>query len=223
MLQIENLTKSYFDGGRQIPVLRELNLRVEGARSVAIMGPSGCGKSTLISCLAGLSSSDEGKIQILGRQMERASIEEWARFRADNIGIVFQQFHLVPYLTAVENVRLPLDLNGGEPERSQESSLQSLGEVGLRERASHFPHRLSRGECQRVAIARVMVTHPKLLLADEPTASLDRVTGRSVVNQLVGLSKKLSATLIMVTHDHEMAASCDEILHFVDGKLRSQA
>lgn len=220
MLEVRDLRKSYVDGTRQLDVLQGLNLSLSAGQSVAVMGPSGCGKSTLISCLAGLTRSDSGSIQLSQTELTKLPVDQMTKVRADEIGIVFQQFHLVPHLTAIENVRLPLDFKGEGGTSAVERAARALDLVGLTRRAEHFPNQLSRGECQRVAIARVLVNTPKLVLADEPTASLDRQTGKDIISLLVDLSRKQNAGLIVVTHDQEMAAACDVRYNFIDGQLR---
>lgn len=219
MLEVSALSKSFHDGSGELRILDDLQLRLERGRSIAIMGPSGCGKSTLISCLAGLIRPDRGVIQFDGSDILQLGPDSLTVFRAKNIGIVFQQFHLVPHLTALENVRLPLDLTGIKNPIASEKSLLALNEVGLANRREHFPHQLSRGECQRVAIARVLVTQPQLILADEPTASLDRKSARDVVDRLIRLSREKNASLIIVTHDPEIAELCQSRYRFIDGRL----
>ncbi len=220
MLSVRGLHKSYRDGDRELHVLKGLDLEMPAGQSLAVMGPSGCGKSTLISCLAGLSRADQGEIRVKDMEMTKLSPRDLTSFRAKNVGVVFQQFHLVPHLTALENIRLPLDFQGVAPLQAQERAQEALRLVNLTDRARHFPHQLSRGECQRVAIARVLVTTPQLILADEPTASLDRQTGREILALLIDLSKRQNAGLIVVTHDQEMAKSCDVLFHFEAGRLR---
>ncbi|MGE0763841.1 MAG: ABC transporter ATP-binding protein [Bdellovibrionales bacterium] len=221
MLQVRDLRKSYRDGDRQIHVLQGLNMQLAAGQCIAIMGPSGCGKSTLISCLAGLSRSDQGSILFSGEELTHLPADQLTQNRAANIGVIFQQFHLIPHLTALENVRLPLDFRNISHTEAHQKAKHALQLVGLDARADHFPNQLSRGECQRVAIARVLVTSPKLVLADEPTASLDRQTGREIIKLLIELSRRQKAGLVIVTHDQEMAAACDQRYHFTEGQLRS--
>lgn len=221
MLQVKALTKSYKDGSRSLDVLQNLDLQLNAGQAVAIMGPSGCGKSTLISCLAGLTRSDSGMIHLNNLELTKLSPDQLTKKRAEEIGVVFQQFHLIPHLTALENVRLPLDFKGESSLTAEQKSAHALKLVGLSARADHFPNQMSRGECQRVAIARVLVNAPKLVLADEPTASLDRKTGQEIIKLLVDLSHQQNAGLLVVTHDQEMAAACDTRYHFIDGQLRS--
>lgn len=223
ILHVKDLSKTYRDGQSELPVLKHLSMQLEQGRSLAVMGPSGCGKSTLISCLSGLIRPDGGEIRLQDRDLLKLSADTLTTYRARHIGIIFQQFHLVPHLTALENVRLPLDLNGIKDPEATERSLQALRDVGLANRQNHFPNQLSRGECQRVAIARVLVMKPILILADEPTASLDRATAKDVMARLIALSAQQSASLIIVTHDQEIAELCQSRARFIDGRLEAIA
>lgn len=221
ILSADQLRKDYRQGEDRLEILKGVSLAIREPETVSIMGRSGCGKSTLISLLAGLDSPTSGEVEILGQNLRRMRPGELNRFRAQKIGIIFQQFHLLDHLTALENVRLPLDLNaeafaGSDPD---ERARDVLAKVGLAARAEHFPDQMSRGECQRVAIARVLVMKPRLVLADEPTGSLDTRTGREVIDLLFRLAREEHLALIVVTHDAEVASRCDRHLYMDAGHL----
>ncbi len=214
--------KKTFDQGLNEPleILRGVSLEIDKPETVAIMGRSGCGKSTFISILAGLETPTSGEVEILGKNLARLSSAGLNRFRARHIGIVFQQFHLLDHLTALENVRLPLDLNRvPNPDRL---ALEMLDRVSLAPRRDHFPAQLSRGECQRIAIARVLVMRPEVLLADEPTGSLDVKTGRDVIELIFRLVKEQGIALLMATHDLKIAERCDRRLYMNAGVLSTE-
>jgi putative ABC transport system ATP-binding protein len=202
----------------RLEILRGVSLEVESPSTISIMGRSGCGKSTFISLLAGLDRATSGTIEVLGRNLNSLSGAELNRFRAKHIGIIFQQFHLLDHLTALENVRLPIDLNGGSHE-GDERAREMLARVGLSHRADHFPDTMSRGEQQRVAIARVLVMKPEIVLADEPTGSLDIKTGAEVIELLFELVKSEKMALLMATHDPVLAARCDRHYTMTEGVL----
>jgi putative ABC transport system ATP-binding protein len=209
-----------------LQILRGVSLRVEKLETVAIMGRSGCGKSTFISLLAGLDAPTSGRIEVLGRELSELSTTELNLFRARHIGIVFQTFHLLDHLTALENVRLPIDLNVRSQKASERSAderaKEMLEKVGLVHRLHHFPDQLSRGECQRVAIARVLVMKPEVLLADEPTGSLDTKTGREVIDLIFKLAQDEKLGLVMATHDLKVAERCQRLLYMDDGRLSTE-
>ena len=204
----------------KLEILKGVSLEVEKPETVAIMGRSGCGKSTFISLLAGLDNPNSGEIEVLGKKLEQFSDKELNVFRAKHIGIVFQQFHLLDHLTAFENVRLPLDLN--RMENADARAKEMLEKVGLGHRADHFPDTMSRGECQRVAIARVLVMRPEILLADEPTGSLDVKTGREVIDLIFKLVETEKLALIMATHDPKVAERCSRVLFMDAGQLSTE-
>ena len=209
---------SYFTGAGEVEVLRGLDLMVMQGEHIAIIGPSGAGKTTLLRLCAALDWSKVGDVFIDGGSTRRLHGKELARFRREKVGLVFQQFSLLPMLSALENVMLPLlPYSSRHLLRNRASSL--LEEVGLGERLEHYPDQLSGGEQQRVAIARALVAAPPLLLADEPTGSLDSVTGQQVMTLLDGLCQEHGYTLVVVTHDVGMAAMADRIVHMVDGSL----
>ena len=204
----------------KLEILKGVSLTVDKPGTVAIMGRSGCGKSTFISLLAGLDNPNSGEIEVLGKKLEQFSDRELNVFRAKHIGIVFQQFHLLDHLTAFENVRLPLDLN--RIENADARAKEMLEKVGLGHRADHFPDTMSRGECQRVAIARVLVMRPEILLADEPTGSLDVKTGREVIDLIFKLVETEKLALVMATHDPKVAERCSRILFMDAGQLSTE-
>lgn len=221
ILKAETLRKHYpQDEQEPLEILKGVSLAIETPQTVAIMGRSGCGKSTFISLLAGLDAPTSGQVEILGKKLSDLSGRDLNAFRARHIGIVFQQFHLLDHLTALENVRLPLDLNRGVD--SDDQAAKMLEKVGLGHRMHHFPDQMSRGECQRVAIARVLVMKPEILLADEPTGSLDIKTGREVIDLIFELARVEKLALVMATHDLKVAERCERLLYMDAGVLSTQ-
>lgn len=221
ILRALNVRKSYEQGlSEPLEILKGVSLTIEKPETVAIMGRSGCGKSTFISLLAGLETPSSGDIEVLGKNLAHLNARELNVFRARHIGIVFQQFHLLEHLTALENVRLPLDLNR-LPDADQRA-LELLEKVGLGARREHFPAQMSRGECQRIAIARVLVMKPELLLADEPTGSLDVKTGRDVIDLIFRLASEQGIALVMATHDPKVAECCERRLYMNAGVLSDE-
>ena len=216
---IDKISKTYSQGGKRIEVLKRLNLKVKKGETVAILGQSGSGKSTFLSLLAGLDQPDFGNIEIDGTDLTKLKQEDLAHFRSKNLGIVFQQYHLMSNLTALENVSLPLELQ--RQKDAETKARKALEQVGLSHRLSHLPSELSGGECQRVALARAMVTKPSLILADEPSGNLDGNTGKEVMNLLFKLCREHGQTLILVTHNHELAKLCDRCLELRDGRLHA--
>ena len=219
ILKITDLHKSFQSPGNHNPihVLRGVSLKVVQGETVAILGQSGSGKSTLLSLVAGLDKPSLGMIELDGQRMDVLSEEDLARFRAQKISIVFQQFHLMSHLTALENVSLPLELVGDDS--AEEKAHHALDQIGLSHRLSHFPSHLSGGECQRVAIARAMVTRPALLLADEPTGNLDPRTGGKVADQLFELVKTTNMTMLLVTHNESLVNQSQRQLVLQEGTL----
>ena len=204
-----------------VEILRDVSLDVEEGQSLAIVGPSGSGKTSLLMVVAGLERATSGGVRVAGHDLTRLNEDKLALVRGANIGIVFQSFHLVPTMTALENVALPLefagDLNAFEIARAL------LEEVGLTPRVDHFPAQLSGGEQQRVAIARALSRQPKLILADEPTGNLDSQTGKHIIDLLFGLQRRRNATLMLVTHDQRVAAACARTIHMADGRINKVA
>jgi putative ABC transport system ATP-binding protein len=200
-----------------VSILNGVGLDVEKGESLAIVGPSGSGKTSLLMILAGLERATSGLVQVAGHDFQALGEDELARVRGEMIGIVFQSFHLVPTMTALENVALPLEFSGRP--QAEETARLRLDEVGLAHRLDHYPSQLSGGEQQRVALARALSIEPKLLLADEPTGNLDGRTGRGVVDLLFGLKKDRDSTLVLVTHDERLAAECDRVIRMADGRI----
>jgi putative ABC transport system ATP-binding protein len=217
ILRMQAVTKQFETRAGVIEVLRGIDLEASPGDSIAIVGASGSGKSTLLSLLAGLDLPTSGRVEVAGLDLAELSEGQLARHRAAELGIVFQQFHLMSGLSALENVSLPLDLEGLSD--AEERAAAVLEQVGLRDRATHRPAVLSGGECQRVAIARALVVEPAVLLADEPSGSLDPRTGETVVNLLFDLAERRRTTLILVTHSDSLAERCDRCLQLVDGRL----
>jgi putative ABC transport system ATP-binding protein len=202
-----------------VDILRSVSLEVARGQAMAVVGPSGSGKTSLLMVLAGLERATSGKVAIAGRDFTALGEDELALARGADIGIVFQSFHLVPTMTALENVALPLEFAGHS--NAFTVAREHLEEVGLGARVDHFPAQLSGGEQQRVALARALAPKPKLLLADEPTGNLDGKTGRHVIDLLFGLQKRREATLVLVTHDERLAAECARTIRMADGRIVS--
>ena len=219
MLEARQLTKEYQSGDRRIAVLRDVSFTIPDGAFVAIVGPSGSGKTTLLGLLAGLDVPSHGTVVLDGDDLSRLSEDRRAQLRGAKVGFVFQSFQLIPALTALENVQVPLELRGddGAPARAREL----LARVGLGERAHHFPNQLSGGEQQRVAIARAFSNAPKLLFADEPTGNLDSETGAHIVELLETLNRESGTTIVMVTHDLALARRAERIIRLADGMVTS--
>ena len=222
VLQIENLSKAWpIPGHPPLQVLRDIRLTIYPGEAVAIVGPSGSGKSTLLSLLAGLDRPTSGQVKVMGQDMAAMSENDLSVFRGKHLGIVFQQFHLMPSLTALENVALPLDI--AKVNHSVDKAKAALDSVGLSDRQHHLPKELSGGEAQRVAIARALVTRPSLLLADEPSGNLDPDTGSQVTDLLFNIAREHRMTMILVTHNMELAARCGRQLVMHAGKLEEKS
>lgn len=220
MIELRNVSKRFLDHQNAIVVLQSLNLAVAERESVSIVGESGSGKTTLLSLLAGLERADGGDIHAFGENLTAMSEDGLAQFRLRKLGIVFQQFHLVPHLTALENVALPLEIAGKTPNDAKHAAQEILAKVKLQARLKHFPRELSGGECQRVALARALVSRPKLVLADEPTGNLDAKTGGLVMDMMFDLAEQAHITLILVTHSLELARRCQRSFELRDGQLK---
>ena len=218
LLRLKQISKSFHQGTQRIEVLNRLDLTVQQGEIISILGQSGSGKSTLLSLLAGLDHPETGTVEVNGEDLAKLSQDQLSIFRSKNLGIVFQQYHLMSNLTAVENVGVPLELQGSR--NYAEPARMALKQVGLSNRLAHFPSQLSGGECQRVALARAMVSEPDLILADEPSGNLDQKTGREIMDLLFGLCRKREQSLILVTHNLELAKSCDRTLLLADGRLK---
>ena len=217
MIELHGVSKSVPSGGGTLTILHPVDLTIPAGRVTAITGPSGSGKSTLLGLVAGLDAPTSGRIVIDGVDITSLDEDGLARLRGAKIGFVFQFFHLLPSLTAFENVLVPMEIAGarGAPARAREL----LGEVGLSERGHHYPSQLSGGEQQRVAIARALANDPPILLADEPTGNLDTATGHNIVELLLGINKSRHTTLVFVTHDPELAAVADLSVALRDGRV----
>ena len=216
----EELGKTYRSGGRPLPVLQGVNLSVEDEERVAILGPSGSGKTTLLGLLAGLDIPTTGRVILDGQDLARLSEDGRAAFRARNVGFVFQSFHLLPSLTALENALVPLELLGGGTGRDRRGrAAELLDRVGLGDRMDHYPLQLSGGEQQRVALARAFSTRPRILFADEPTGNLDQKTGATVIDLLDELNQEARTTLVMVTHDLALARRTPRVVRLEGGHL----
>ena len=214
ILRSEALTRSYVSGGREITVLRDITFELEAGGFLAVTGPSGSGKSTLLGLLAGLDRPTRGHVVLDGRDLAALTEDERARVRAEAVGFVFQSFHLIPTLTARENIQVPLELRG-EDARARASEL--LARVGLGDRGHHYPAQLSGGEQQRVAVARAFAHRPKILFADEPTGNLDAANGGNVIALLGELNRELGTTLVLVTHDPDLARHARRVIRLRDG------
>jgi len=200
-----------------VEILRRVDLEIGPGESVAVVGPSGSGKTSLLMVIAGLERASSGSVRVAGHDFTRLSEDELALVRGRNIGIVFQSFHLVPTMTALENIALPLEFAGKADAFEVAGAL--LAEVGLAHRADHFPAQLSGGEQQRVAIARALSPRPQIVLADEPTGNLDGRTGEQVIDLLFGLQRRRQATLVLVTHDLRLAERCSRLVRMADGEI----
>jgi putative ABC transport system ATP-binding protein len=217
MVSVRELTMRLASGGRPLTILDGVSLEVERADAVAVIGPSGSGKSTLLGLIAGLDTPTDGTIIVGGVDVTRLGESALARFRRETIGYVFQSYHLIPTLTAAENVAVPLELAGERRVAARARAL--LEQVGLGDRAHHYPVQLSGGEQQRVALARAVALDPPLLLADEPTGNLDSATGGAIIERLFTLNRERGSTLLLVTHDPALAERADRIVSLRDGRV----
>ncbi|MDB5835614.1 MAG: transporter ATP-binding protein [Caballeronia sp.] len=220
VIEVRGLSKRVKDATGELIILDQIDLSIEKGSSVAIVGASGSGKSTLLGLLAGLDSATAGTVRLLGRDLGTLNEDERAALRSGSVGFVFQSFQLMPHLTALENVMLPLELRGDVPHKEIATRARDLLEqVGLGKRTAHYPKLLSGGEQQRVALARAFVTHPAVLFADEPTGSLDAATGYAIIDLMFEMNRRNGATLILVTHDAELAERCDATVTIEAGRL----
>lgn len=217
LIQTTQLRKDVQTTDGILHILQPIDLQIAAGETVAIVGASGSGKSTLLSLLAGLDLASSGDVLIENEKLSELDEEQRAKLRADKIGFIFQSFLLIPSLTALENVMLPAELAGNR--HAEQQARELLGKVGLAERLSHYPNQLSGGEQQRVAIARAFVGTPKILFADEPTGNLDAVTGQKVEDLLFQMNQESGTTLVMVTHDSDLAARCQRVLRMDAGRL----
>lgn len=217
IIEINDLHLSLIGGGGPVNILRGIDLQVEAGETLSIVGPSGAGKTTLLMALAGLERITSGEIHVAGVRLNDLDEDALAKFRRHHIGIVFQSFHLIPTMTALENVALPLEFSHASD--ALERAEEALAATGLRDRISHFPGQLSGGEQQRVALARAFVANPKLILADEPTGNLDQETGLMVMDLLFELQQRQGTTLLLITHDQQLAQRCRRNIHMANGQL----
>jgi putative ABC transport system ATP-binding protein len=220
-VSLKNVSLTLPSRAGNVEILRGVDLTVNGGEAVGIVGPSGSGKTTLLMVIAGLEQVSGGEIGVAGTMLNGQNEDELARFRRDNIGIVFQSFHLIATMTALENVAVPLEFRGARD--AMATAQTHLERVGLGHRLSHYPGQLSGGEQQRVAIARALASGARILLADEPTGNLDQETGKQIIDLLFGLRKEAGATLLLVTHDRAVASRCDRIAEVRDGRIVSGA
>jgi putative ABC transport system ATP-binding protein len=219
MIQLDDVHVTLGSTAGPVKILRGINLEVAAGSAVSVVGPSGSGKSTLLAVVGGIERPTSGTVRIDGTSLGGLDEDDLATFRGQRIGILFQQFHLIPTMTALENVAVPLELAGERDAFTQAG--QRLAEVGLKPRADHYPGQLSGGEQQRVALARALSNHPKLLLADEPTGNLDQDTGREIVELMFRVQRERAMTLLLITHEPPLAARCDEQLRMADGRVHS--
>ena len=219
IVEIKNLSKSYRRGSQIIPVLEDINLDIPEGEFLALMGPSGSGKSTLLNLIAGIDKADSGIVRVGGVDIAALSETELAGWRAGNVGFIFQFYNLIPVLTAFENVELPLLLTGLSKKERHEHVEMALRIVNLSDRMDHYPAQLSGGQQQRVAIARAIITDPAILVADEPTGDLDRVSAKEILELMERLVSELGKTIIMVTHDARAAEKAHIIVHLEKGVL----
>ena len=220
MLRSDALSRTYVSGGREITVLRDITFELAPGGFLAITGPSGSGKSTLLGLLAGLDRPTRGRVVLDGQDLSSLTEDERARVRIEKIGFVFQSFHLIPTLTAQENIQVPLELRG---EEARGRALELLERVGLADRGHHYPVQLSGGEQQRVAVARAFAHRPKILFADEPTGNLDAANGANVIALLSELNRELRTTLVLVTHDPDLARRAQRVIRLRDGAVVEDA
>lgn len=220
ILALQHVSKTYQSGSRKLTVLDQVTFSIQAGETIAIVGPSGSGKTTLLGLCAGLDSSSTGSVLLNGEALERLNEDQRAAVRSRDVGFIFQNFQLLPTLTALENVMVPLELK--KKTNAKEKAMELLDKVGLKDRATHYPTQLSGGEQQRVSIARAFANAPKILFADEPTGNLDTETGTMIENLIFDLNKEQGTTLVLVTHDLELAAKTQRIIHIKGGKIQEE-
>lgn len=220
IIKVENLHKDFMQGESRVSAVKNVSFSLKEGESLALTGPSGSGKTTIMSLLAGLDTPTSGQITVAETKLGGLSEKELSNFRARDVGIVFQQFHLMPHLTALENVCLPLEIN--KIKNAEAQALKMLEAVGLKSRVHHLPNQLSGGEKQRVAIARALVLKPRVILADEPSGNLDFETGQSVMKLLFDLVNENGLSLVLVTHNADLAKKCDRRINLISGSLQMQ-
>lgn len=219
ILSLQNVSKDYKSGGKQLTVLENISFSIQEGASMAIVGPSGSGKTTLLGLCAGLDQPSAGSVELHQNYLEELNEDELAAVRNQYVGFIFQNFQLLPTLTAIENVMVPLELRGDKKVRS--IAMEYLDKVGLADRSHHYPAQLSGGEQQRVAVARAFSTRPAILFADEPTGNLDSETSEKIVDLIFGLNKDAGTTLVLVTHNDELAAKTERIIQLKRGQIFS--
>ncbi|HEY8008822.1 MAG TPA: ABC transporter ATP-binding protein [Methylocella sp.] len=220
-VKLKNVHLSLGRGAARVHILKGISLQIARGQTTGLVGPSGSGKSTLLMVMAGLEKADAGEIEVDGVCLDRLGEDDLARFRGARIGIVFQSFHLIPTMTALENVAIPLELAGAAAPFARARA--GLDAVGLNHRFGHYPAQLSGGEQQRVALARALAPDPAILVADEPTGNLDETTGQSIIDLMFALKRDRGATLILVTHDLALASKCDRIVRLRSGQIEETA
>jgi len=220
ILALQHVSKTYQSGSRKLTVLDQVTFSIQAGETIAIVGPSGSGKTTLLGLCAGLDSISTGSVVLNGEALERLNEDQRAAVRSRDVGFIFQNFQLLPTLTALENVMVPLELK--KRPNAKEKAMELLDKVGLKDRATHYPTQLSGGEQQRVSIARAFANAPKILFADEPTGNLDTETGTMIENLIFDLNKEQGTTLVLVTHDLELAAKTQRIIHIKGGKIQEE-
>ena len=221
ILSLQHVSKTYQSGSRKLTVLEQVTFSIQAGETIAIVGPSGSGKTTLLGLCAGLDSSSSGSVVLNGQALETLSEDQRAAVRSKDVGFIFQNFQLLPTLTALENVMVPLELK--KRKDAKEKALELLEKVGLKDRATHYPSQLSGGGQQRVSIARAFANAPKILFADEPTGNLDTETGTMIENLIFDLNKAQGTTLVLVTHDLDLAAKTRRIIHIKGGKIQEDS
>ncbi|WP_341894986.1 ATP-binding cassette domain-containing protein [Ferrovibrio terrae] len=219
MVQLTDVHLTLASTAGPVNILRGIDLSVQPGERIGIVGPSGSGKSTLLAVLAGLERVSKGQVVVAGGDLNALNEDRLALWRRSRVGIVFQSFHLIPTMTALENVAVPLELAGANDAIARARA--ALAQVGLAKRETHYPAQLSGGEQQRVALARAVAPRPALLLADEPTGNLDGSTGHAIIDLMFGEAAKLNSTLILITHDENLAALCDRVVRIEDGRIKS--
>lgn len=219
IIAADAVQKWFRTGKIEVHALRGVDIAVQPGEMVAIMGPSGCGKTTLLNCLSGLDDFDQGEVYIEGVRLRTMSDKKRTLYRAQRMGFIFQTYNLLPVITAVENVELPLLVSGMRPNAARKRALEVLEQVGLIDRSDHRPAELSGGQRQRVTIARALVNNPAIVWADEPTGSLDSKSADDVLSLMRSLNKDQGQTFVIVTHDSDIAATCDRIIHMKDGQI----
>lgn len=219
IIYARQLHKWFRNGKIEVHALRGVDLAVERGEMVAVMGPSGCGKTTLINCLSGLDNFDDGEVQIDGASLSRMGDKKRTRYRAERMGFIFQTYNLLPVISAVENVELPLLVSGTNPREARRRALAALEQVSLADRADHRPAELSGGQRQRVTIARALVNEPAIVWADEPTGALDSKSAEDVLRLMLQLNQEQQQTFVIVTHDPDISAMCHRVIRMLDGEI----